>query len=401
MSTIPSTTRRGNAQRFWSCVVLCLMGSIACGGETSSAKHPETEDSGTAGTFGAAGNTNGGKGDYGGEESQSGGSAGEGSGGDVTASGGSAGVSEYGDACATVTVDIGARRHAYVLVVDASDSMMEPMPGSTMNRWEYVRDNLIEFVNGLNYSVRVGLLVYPSQDQCSGVGAEIALGQITEEHRANIIDALNGVVPGGGTPLTETYLQGLEILQNRTSDEQTHEIAKVLIIANGKPIATSNCPDVSNTEDFQEADFAAANGGPPIETEVFDLASTDKPDGNTAGWWAIDCSYDAPTPCDSILNGYPPISLAERLLAGWTFHIPGSYSCEFAIPAPPEGMSYDSTQLTLYPVFSGVAQEPVHCSMPELVDEDELTATLCLEACDTARGTGVEDGTMTIALECL
>ncbi len=110
-----------------------------------------------------------------------------------------------GAACATVELGIRAPRQFIELVVEASDSMNEPMLGSTLSRWDYLRDSLEQFINELNYTVRLGLIAFPADGQCSGVATEVLPSIITDAHRAALISALGNISPGGAEPLAEAY----------------------------------------------------------------------------------------------------------------------------------------------------------------------------------------------------
>lgn len=395
MSTIHRTTRRRNAPPFWSFVVLCLMGSIACGGETSSSKRNEegaggsagalstaraTDDAGTPGTAGTAGNDIGGSG---GQDVQSGGSAGE---------------DGLVDACATVEIAVPGKRQLIELVVEASDSMRQPMPGSTMSRWDYVRDSLEQFISDLNYTVRLGLTVFPSANQCSGLGAHVEPAMITEEHKTTLIAALRGVEPGGGEPLDEAFRQALVDIAEPTSGE----VARTFIILDDMPAATTTCPNLDLMGDFTNACRAASTSSRRVLTTIIGLVPTDRLEESAAGDALVDCSQPEPTPCEA--GSTSMMSLADRLFAEWQqdFGLSGRmYSCEFDVPPPPEGRSYNQSEYVVYLEVSGVAQTPIRCSGMDWIDEDKWTARFCMDACGPVIVPTFEDKVATIALQCL
>lgn len=160
-----SAETAGGGHRWWSCLALCSALSVGCGGDTERSRQ-ELDGGGT--NLGGSGGGN-------------------------------------GAACATVELGIRAPRQFIELVVEASDSMNEPMLGSTLSRWDYLRDSLEQFINELNYTVRLGLIAFPADGQCSGVATEVLPSIITDAHRAALISALGNISPGGAEPLAEAY----------------------------------------------------------------------------------------------------------------------------------------------------------------------------------------------------
>jgi hypothetical protein len=365
-------------------VVSCMLFSHACGGQTDASDNSSAVGGDVTESAGGASGANG-----------------EGGTSDAGTDSGEAGTGVGGtkEACVTLENDITAPRYLIELVVEASDSMLELMPNTDVTRWDYVRDNLERYIEGLNYTVQLGLIVFPSTGQCSGAAVSVPAAPISDEHKARLISELGRVEPGGGEPLTSAFEQALTDVRSL----DFRGILQMLIIVDNLPIATSSCPDEGSITDLKELVVAADEEVPNSRTLLFSLQSTEDDIEHSTGASAIDCSQAQPTTCEGTA------SLGERMLMEWSqdpTRGPKDITCDVDIPPPPEGRVYDTTKLTQTVVLSGEAQTLIECVGPQTIRTDPVTgnlvATLCFDACAVAFDLhNNEDGTRTTELYCL
>jgi hypothetical protein len=101
-------------------------------------------------------------------------------------------------------------------------------------KWSAMRGALVSLVNSHATDVRFGLAAYPSDAAC-GIGALYA--DVDDNNSTALINALNSIIPAGGTP-THTTLQGaLGYYQEQTINPDGRY---VLLATDGEP----NCGDL-------------------------------------------------------------------------------------------------------------------------------------------------------------
>lgn len=381
MRTIHSTTHNWRLRGI--SVVLWILCNHACGGQTdASDNNSAVGGSVTVSASGASG------------------AGGEGETSDAGTHSGEAGTGVGGaeEACVSLEHDITAPPYLIELVVEASDSMLEVMPNTDVTRWDYVRDNLEQYIMGLNYTVQLGLVVFPSTGQCSGTVVNVPAAPISDEHKARLIGELGRVEPGGGEPLTSSFEQALADVRSL----DVSGILQILIVVDSLPTATSSCPDEEPMDELKELVVVADEEVPNARILLFALQSMEDDIERSTGARAIDCSHAPPTTCEGTA------SLGDRMLTEWSLDPTrgaGDVSCYVDIPPPPEGRVYDTTRLTQTIVLSGESQTPIECVGPQTIRTDPVTgdpiAALCFDACAAAFDPhNHDDGTRTTELYC-
>lgn len=141
-------------------------------------------------------------------------------------------------------------------VIDTSLSMNDKTPSTGgRTKWEVTRDTLLNVINHLPKSVRVGLLLYPNRitptDQatptdvtaCVNTNAFVsadALGTMGSGQRQALSIALQSAVVQGGTPTLDAYDYALGQLQSLDTDAGPSDSAMVLI-TDGEPTYAKGC----------------------------------------------------------------------------------------------------------------------------------------------------------------
>lgn len=120
-----------------------------------------------------------------------------------------------------------------LLVVDRSGSMGESEVGSGQQKWQGMKNALVNVTGALDSTVEFGLMLFPNDDQCGGGSLRVTLGA----GRAGQIEtALNNAYPSGGTPTADTL-------------QVTHDVLTPYL-TDGRPLAV----------------LLATDGGPNCET---------------------------------------------------------------------------------------------------------------------------------------
>ena len=177
-------------------------GSNSSGSTSGTSGSPE---SGTGG-LGAAGNgASAGMSEAGGEPGSGGSSETGGSTGTSGSSseGGTSGAAGAGDTCTGDAPSV-------LFLIDTSRSNADPNPGGNDAKWPIARDVLMTAFEELPSTLRAGLLFFPQVSSsmmppCFEVNDEIPIAPYGVMQRQAFLDALQNVVPDGGTPTYDAY----------------------------------------------------------------------------------------------------------------------------------------------------------------------------------------------------
>ncbi|MCC7071523.1 MAG: carboxypeptidase regulatory-like domain-containing protein [Deltaproteobacteria bacterium] len=116
-----------------------------------------------------------------------------------------------------------------LLVVDRSGSMGEDEVGSGQQKWQGMKNALINVTSALDATVEFGLMLFPNNDECGGGSLRVTLGA----NKASAIQtALNGAYPSGGTPTASTLQVTNEVVAPYLGDGRP---LAVLLATDGGP----------------------------------------------------------------------------------------------------------------------------------------------------------------------
>lgn len=116
-----------------------------------------------------------------------------------------------------------------LLVVDRSGSMGENEVGSGQQKWQGMKNALVNVTSALDATVEFGLMLFPQDDECGGGSLRVTLGP----NKASAIQtALNGAYPSGGTPTAATLQVTNEVLAPYLGDGRP---LAVLLATDGGP----------------------------------------------------------------------------------------------------------------------------------------------------------------------
>jgi hypothetical protein len=325
------------------------------------------------------------------------------------------------DACATSTDNATPLPTILQLVVDTSGSMDWP-PGwrpsspddskpAGATKWEITRDALLTAVESLSPDVALGVNFYPNVQQqgstCLLNEAAVPLrrlGAAGSAARGRWQDAIGGVDPVGATPTHGAYRFGLTQLV--ATDLPGTKF--VLLITDGTPTCTVDCVcteddlPVDSAPLLEEAATALADDirtfviGSPGSEATRELLSQLAVVGGTPD---AGCSPSGPHYCHFDMTSAPDLAsgLAEALETIAT----QLRSCEYPIPAPPDGQALDLDRVNvLYTPPGGtavtIARDPSSTSCQEgwQYSSEADRIVLCGRACEQVR----TDATGTVEL---
>ncbi len=253
--------------------------------------------------------------------------------------------------CASETTESRALRYAYEFVVEASESMKQPALGSTLTRWQVVKDALAGFAQSVPPTVALGLVTIPADGQCSAASVKTPLAPTTPEHAQSLIDALDAIEPAGGEPADEAVAVAIDDLVAGVSSIDVE--AHLVLVLDDVPTPTAQCDsgaDASDTliSELTDAAYSQTMGRPVIigltDSEQARQSLTSLSDEAHARF--LDCGLLMPWPCD--LGGTSdPVTLEDRFEWLLATINPPDYACTIHVPALRDNPSVDLSQVTL------------------------------------------------------
>lgn len=126
-----------------------------------------------------------------------------------------------------------------VVILDASGSMAESMPGSQSRKMEVAKEALLQVVGHVPPQTNVGLLVFSGENKSADW--VYPLGPLDT---ANLASALAPISPGGGTPLGEYIRIGADALLTQRAEQHGYGTYRLLVVTDGQ------AGDVNKVEAF-------------------------------------------------------------------------------------------------------------------------------------------------------
>lgn len=312
------------------------------------------------------------------------------------------------------------------LVVDISGSMDQQAPGTSSSKWQVTRQALDDAIYALPDSIAVGVLYYPNMDTtpsepagdatdpprdvtaCVNTGQILpidVLGPTGAPHRTAVDDSLyqiNG--PAGGTPTHDAYRYALGAL----NASQLPGSRYMLLITDGQPTFLDGCRGTGNIVDavdptpiIGEAQLAMMEGvktfvigspgseevGVPIYSDARTWLSMTATVGGTA---KAGCSDDGPNFCHFDMTQEADFSTALR--EALRDILGAIVSCEYSLPAPPQGEELDPSKVNV--VFSAEGSDPelitqaadANCTEGWRYSADGTLIEICPSTCDRIQG---------------
>ncbi len=116
-----------------------------------------------------------------------------------------------------------------LLIIDASGSMDEYLPNSTITKMDAAKEAAHELVN--NYNDKIALMTYDECDDYGdpyndGIRVVVAFSDVTAVDRSHLLhQAIDNLEPSGGTPIANAIEEGVVYLQ----DENINDALMVVI----------------------------------------------------------------------------------------------------------------------------------------------------------------------------
>ena len=147
-----------------------------------------------------------------------------------------------------------------IIVMDASASMWEEVSGGS--KMEVAREAVSEMVTNLDSSLALGLMAYGHRREGDCGDVELLVPpQVGDSSRKAVIDAVQGIVPKGKTPLGRAVLQAAEALNFEESR------ATVILISDGLETCGLDSCAVGETLSRRGIDFVCHVIGFDLEVE--------------------------------------------------------------------------------------------------------------------------------------
>jgi hypothetical protein len=254
-------------------------------------------------------------------------------------------------ACLGVSVEAEAVPVDLFIIMDRSQSMGFTVEGSTMTRWEALRDAVESFaLDPSAAEIRAGIGFF----SISGVGDDSAdcdaasyaepvvpIGLLPEVG-ADLVAAMDDTVPAGLTP-TVPALEGAISYARSWAADNPERATLVVLVSDGYPTQCETGP-----EGISAAAQAGYESDEHIRTFVIgvgDVAKFNLDNYARAGGTTKAFVTDAGDVTQSFVEALNNIS--NRALA-----------CEYQIPTPPQGMKLDTKKVqVIYTPASGSAEE--------------------------------------------
>jgi len=264
---------------------------------------------------------------------------------------GGEGGDQSAEACLGLSLEAEAVPVDLFILMDRSQSMGNLVAGSSMTRWEALRDAVQGFVEDpAAADVRMGLGFFSLTgkgyddldcDVAAYAKPSVPIGVLSEIGR-DLVSAIDGITPAGLTP-TVPALEGAIRYAQGWAAEHPDRATLVVLVTDGYPTQCSSHPE--------EIATAAKNGyesSQHIRTFVIGVGDVAKFNldnyaraGGTQRAFLTDSGDITRTFVDALGN------IRNREL-----------SCEYQIPTPPEGMKLDSSKVqVVYSPATGTPEE--------------------------------------------
>lgn len=316
-----------------------------------------------------------------------------------------------GEACATGIAESQPLPAIVQMVVDTSGSMAWPPgwqpethrepPRSVESKWDITRRALTAAVDDLPAATLLGVNFYPNvahgSRSCVNNELALAIAPLGADHspqRRRFDAKLAAVEPRGGTPTHAAYRFGVETLGARTLTGNGF----VLLITDGVPTYTATCSgDGRDAVDSAPLIAEAAKARKERGIRTFVIGSPGSEGARAAlsrvaeagGTGAPGCSHEGPRYCHFDMTRSTDLGAAlERALADISAEL---VSCEYTIPAPPAGRSFDPERVNVLHTSSDgdtellLRDESAACSEGWTYSSDRRRIVLCPTTCDAVR----------------
>jgi hypothetical protein len=262
-----------------------------------------------------------------------------------------------GRVCASRTVESRVRRLALEFVVEASGSMKQRALGSTLSRWQVVKDALGNLAQSVLPTVALGLVVFPADGECSTASAEVSLAPTTPEHAKRLLDALDAIEPAGGEPAHEAVRVGIDELVARASAINARPA--LVLVLDDIPDPGAQCLWDTDPRDAVVSELSeAVNGGTVRHLVLFGLPDSDRARQSLVSMSdevqpvsLVDCSLPMPQPCEGLTRD--PMTLEEGFMSLAYTISSVDYDCTMGVPELLDNPSVDLSHLTLHMTEDG------------------------------------------------
>jgi hypothetical protein len=263
---------------------------------------------------------------------QAGGGDGNGAGNGAAGGNGAGGIDPQ---CGKMTFPISTSKTSpnVMLVVDESGSMKEPVPGTTLTKWDSLKMAVETLLSKYSGQVSWGLSVFPkigAADECAPGVVDVPVAANQQTAILTVLNGLTNDTIGGSTP-TASSLQA--VLDSNTLKDATHN-NYVLLMTDGQPNCGGNGKDVTNKV---KALYAAA---PSVRTFVVGLGDGTQSDPQTLNDWAT-AGHTARmgSPLYYQANNVTDLDMAFAEIAN------GIASCEYKLAKKPDDASLLQTYI--------------------------------------------------------
>jgi hypothetical protein len=344
--------------------------------------------------------------------------------GDGSGSGASGGLSDGedgqggfngNDACVGQNAGAEASDAVLELVVDTSGSMDQDAPGVQGSKWQATRSALLDAVDAMPASTSVGIVFYPDvpndpDGACFDDDADVAIRKLDARgsaQRQQIQRAFQSQSPNGGTPTHDAYRFAVSALEG--SDATGSRFA--VVITDGTPTYSLGCVGTGLVSDpvdpsplVAEAAASSARGvrtfviGSPGSEGARQSLSRMAEAGGTA---TPGCSHTGPKYCHFDMTEEQNFATALAQALGQIAGL--ALSCNYDVPAPPNGATLDPTKVNVLFQPAGGEREVIlqsatgRCSDGWQYSQDQSQIELCGATCDRVRES---NGSLTLQFGC-
>jgi len=263
----------------------------------------------------------------------------------------SAGAGGSAEACSGVSVEAEAVPVDLFIMMDRSQSMGFAVEGSSMTRWEALRDAVESFALDPGAAdIRAGIGFFSLSgvsddnldcDAANYAEPAVAIGSLADVG-PELVAAMDDITPAGLTP-TVPALEGAIDYARAWATEHPERATLVVLVSDGFPTQCQTAPDA-----ISQAAKAGYESAQHIRTFVIgvgDVAKFNLDNYARAGGTGKAFLTDAGDVTQSFVNALGNIS-NSRL------------ACEYQIPEPPSGMKLDTKKVqVIYTPGAGSSEE--------------------------------------------